>query len=112
MNQEIVIALNVSIYGSPQDANLVSHQSCSDEIFFVRQNAGKRTGQGGHMFERKHPTPTKPEATLGDTLDLRISGQPEELLSLVKQVMMSPDTSTVINDLIKNYSQKNAARVD
>ena len=30
------------------------------------------------MFERKPPTLTKCEATLGDRIDLRTSGQPEE----------------------------------
>ena len=30
------------------------------------------------LFDRKPPTPTKPEATPGDSIDLRMSGQPEE----------------------------------
>ena len=77
------------------------------------------------MFERKPPTSTKPEATLCDSIDLRISGQPEELCtlnvrqakvflisSLMKQVLKSPNKSTMINDLIKNYSKKHAEKVD
>ena len=63
--------------------------------------------------------------TPGDTIDRRISGQPEEpyllnerqatvfLISrLMKQVLKSLDTSTMINDLINNYSQQNAEQVD
>ena len=67
------------------------------------------------LFERNLPTLTKPEATLGDRIDLRISGQPEEphplndreanvfLISrLMKQVFESPKKSKMINDVTKN----------
>ena len=69
---------------------------------------GKRNGQGGHFCRRscvrkETPTVTKSEATLGDSIDLRKSGQHEELCtlnerqatvflisSLMKQVLKSP----------------------
>ena len=35
------------------------------------------TSAGEVLFERKPPTSIKPEATLGERIDLRISGQPE-----------------------------------
>ena len=57
------------------------------------------------MFGRKTPTLTKPEATPGDRIDLRILGQNEEscllnekqpkvflISSLMKQVLKSPNT--------------------
>ena len=37
------------------------------------------TFAGEVLFERKAPTLTKPQATPGDRIDLRMSGQPEEL---------------------------------
>ena len=68
---------------------------------------------------------TKPEATPGDRIDLHISGQPEEpyrlnekrakvfiISSLVKQFLKYYNVSTMINDLIKDYSQRNTAQVD
>ena len=50
----------------------------------TRQYTSQRIGQGGHfrrwiVLEMIRPTLTKPEATPGDRIDLRISGQPEEL---------------------------------
>ena len=79
------------------------------------------------MFRLRGPFPTvtQPEATLGDRIDLRISGQPEEpyplnerqakvffIFSLMKQVLKFPNKSTESNDLIKNHSQKSAEKVD
>ena len=77
-------------------------------------------------FSLLPPRPlTKPEATPGDRIDLRISGQPEEpyrlnekrakvfiTSSLVKQFLKYSNKSTMINDLIKDYSQRNTAQVD
>ena len=90
-----------------------------------------RTGQGGLFLRVKFRSKgnflasTKLEATLGDRIDLRMSGQPEEphlmnerqakvflMSSLMKQVLESPNKSTMRNDLSKNYSQKNADKVD
>ena len=75
---------------------------------------------GEVMVENETPTLTEPVATPGDSIDQRISGQPEEpyLLnekqanvfltsSLMKQLLKSPNKSTLINDLIKNPAQKN-----
>ena len=58
-------------------------------------------------------------------IDLRILGQPGEpgtlngkeaklflIYSLMKQVLESPNNSTIINDVIENNSQTNAANVD
>ena len=80
------------------------------------------TFAGDVLFERK--TPDFDNAG-GDGIDLRISGQPAELRllngrgaktflisSFKKQVLKSPNKSTMINDLIKNYSQNNAEKVD
>ena len=79
------------------------------------------------MFRSRGPLPTvtQLEATLGDRIDLRISGQPEEpyplnerqakvffIFSLMKQVLKFPNKSTESNDLIKNHSQKSAEEVD
>ena len=71
------------------------------------------------------PTLTKPQATLGDRINLRTSGQPEEphtlnerqakvflKSSLMKQVLKSPNKSTMINDLMMNYLQKDTEKVD
>ena len=67
------------------------------------------------------PTMTKLEATPRDRIDSRISGQPEEpfffflnerqakeflISSLLKQVVKSPNKSTMINDLIKNLGEE------
>ena len=73
------------------------------------------------LFEKKPRTLTKPEVSPSNRIDLRVSGEPEEpcqlnekqaeaflIPSLVKQVLKSPIKSTMINDLIKNYSRKNA----
>ena len=71
---------------------------------------------GEVLFGRKHPTLTKPEATPGDRIDLRISGLLAELYtlnheeakvflisSLMKQVLKSPNKSTmIIRVLIEN----------
>ena len=113
-----------------QDANLVFRQRCSDAINFYDNMPASAldnlvTFADEVMFERNTPTSTKPEATLGDSIDLRISSQPEELCtlnvrqakvflisSLMKQVLKSPNKSTMINDLIKNYSKKHAEKVD
>ena len=81
------------------------------------------TFAGEVLFERKPPTLTKPEATPGDRIDLRISGQPEEpqllneregktfLISSLMKVVHSPNKSTMIADLIKNYAQEQRAKV-
>ena len=75
----------------------------------------------GAVFARKEKpqTLTKPWATPGDRLHLGISGQPEEpytpnenaakvfISSMMKQVLKSPNTSTMVHDLIKIYSLKN-----
>ena len=65
-----------------QDANVVFHQSCSAEPILRDNTLASAldrviTCTGEVLFERKPPTLTKPEATLGDS-DLRISGQLEE----------------------------------
>ena len=80
---------------------------------------------GEVLFERKHPTLVKPEATLGERIDLRIPGQPEEpcllnereaksllISSLMKQVLNSSNKSTMISDLVNNYAQDTTERVD
>ena len=77
------------------------------------------------LFERHSPTSIKPEAAPRDRNDLRTSGQPEEretlnekeaelflISSVMQQVLMSANKTTMINDLINNYSQTNAARID
>ena len=90
--------------------------------YSVRQDASKRTvatSAGEVWFVRKTLTSIKLEATLGEKIDLCISGLPEELnklnereaklfliSSLMKQVLNSPNKSTMIADLIKNYAQK------
>ena len=66
-----------------QDAYLVFHQGSSDAIILndnMRASALDKvvTFAGDVFFERKPSTFTKPEATLGDRIDLRISDQPEE----------------------------------
>ena len=83
------------------------------------------TFAGKVLFERHSPTSIKPDAAPRDRIDLRTSGQPEEretlnekeaelflISSVMQQVLKSPNKSTMIHDLINNYSQKNAARVD
>ena len=70
-------------------------------------------------IERKAPTLTTPEVTPGERIVLRISGQPEEpsllnerqakvlpICSSMKKVLRSPNKSTMFNNLIKNYSQR------
>ena len=82
------------------------------------------TLHGEVLFERESPTFTKLEATLGDRIDLRISGQHEEpfslneeeatvflISSLMKQALRSPNKSTMINDVI-NIFTRNAANDD
>ena len=85
-------------------------------------------------FKGNHPTSIKPEATPGEQFDVRISGQPEEpntlkrtsgpreepetriqkeakvflISSLMKQVLTSPNKSTMINELINNYSHRDS----
>ena len=62
---------------------------------------------------------TKSEATPGDRFDLRMSGQLEEpcllnerqatlflISSLMKQVLKSPNTSTMSNDLISKFQRR------
>ena len=69
------------------------------------------TFAGVVLFERKPPILTKTEATPGDRIDLRTSGQPEEpyllnekhakvflISSLVSQVLKSPN-KTMTNDM-------------
>ena len=95
-----------------QDANFVLHQSSSGPTT-CRQAHWTRWSlfAGEVVFGRKTPTLTEPEATPGDRIDLRVSGQPEEpcllnekqpkvfLISrLMKQVLKSPNKSTMIND--------------
>ena len=77
------------------------------------------TFAGEALFERKHPTSIKPEATLGERSDLRVSCQPEVpctqkktlISSLTKQVLNSPDKSTMIAELIKNNAQEKTEQV-
>ena len=82
------------------------------------------TFSGDVLLERKTTTLTKLEATLGDRIHLRISGQPEGhhplnereaniflISSLMKQVLKSSNKSTMINGLINSHSQ-NAETVD
>ena len=81
---------------------------------------GKRHGQGGHFCRRSYvrketPILTKSEATLGHSIDLRKSGQPEELCTLNERQatfffdfqfdeasLEVSNKSTMINDLIEN----------
>ena len=84
---------------------------------FCRQCAGKRAGQGCHVCRRSSvrketPTSIKPEATLSDRIDWRISGQPEEPHTLNEKEATVFLISMLITDLIKNHAQKNTARVD
>ena len=77
------------------------------------------TFAGEVLFFRNLPTSIKPDATLGERIDLRMSCEPDvphtqdekadnTLLfsSLTKQVLNSPNKSTMIADLIKNYAQE------
>ena len=81
--------------------------------------------QAKFLFERKLPTSIKPEATPGEQIDLRISGEPEELytqhdrediafltFSLKKQILNSPQKSTIIADSIKNYAREKNEKVE
>ena len=73
------------------------------------------TFAGEVLFERKPQTSVEPEATLGERIDLRISGQREiphtedekakTLLvsSLTQQVVNSPSKSTMITDSQKKW---------
>ena len=107
-----------------QDANLVFHQSSSDAIMLYDSMPASAldkvvTFAGEVLFQRNSPTSIKPMATLGDRIDLCISGQFEELCALnkkeaqvflisnlMKQVLKSPNKSNMINDLIKNLQRK------
>ena len=125
---QIMIVLVISLYDELQDANFVFHQQLHWHNYFARQHASKRTGQYCHFcrwscaYERKPPTSTKTEATLDDRIDLLVSDQPEELYLLnereretnvflisnkINQVLKFPNKSTMVNGLIKNYSQMN-----
>ena len=113
-----------------QDANLVFHQSSCDAIILYDTMPASAldkvvTFAREVIFERKPLTLTKPEATPGDRIYLPISGQPKEphllndrevksflISSLMKQVLKSLNKSTMINELIRNHSQKNAVQVD
>ena len=123
-------AFIISIHDDFKTQKKAFQQRGSDAIILYDNIAGKRIGQGGHFFsgevwfERKSPIWTKLEVSPCNRIDLRISGQPEEpyqlnerqtkvllIPSLTKQVLKCPNQSTMINDLIKNYSQKNAEKV-
>ena len=109
-----------------QDANLALRQGGSHAIILHDNMPASAldkmvTFAGAVLFERKPPTSIKPEATPGDRIHFSISGQPEELhalnekqaqifliSSLMKQVLKSPNTSTNIHEVIKNYAQKDA----
>ena len=130
-----------------QDANLILHQTGSDAIILYDNMPTSALGKvvtfaGEVLFEWKPSTLTKAEATPGDRIDFRISGQLQEpcpmneklahvrptrktffserekqksfclISSLMKQVLKSPNQSTMINDLINNYSQENTEMVD
>ena len=101
-----------------QDANLVFHQRSNDAIVLYDNMLASALD---NVMQVKPTTLTKLEATLGDRIDVRISGQLEELylqnereakvflISIfMRQVMRSPNRSTMVNDLINNYSQKMA----
>ena len=97
-----------------QDAHLAFHQNYNEAIF-VSQYAGKRPGQRGHFrmwsFARKESqTFTTPEAPPSDRMHLCISSLPEELhlqnetdekppriSRLMKQILKSPITSTILD---------------
>ena len=66
-----------------QGANLVFHQSCSDAIILHNNTPASAldkvvTFASEVLFGRETHTLTKPEATLGDRVGLRISSQHEE----------------------------------
>ena len=111
-----------------QSANLRIYQSSSDAIILYDTMPASApdkvvTFAGEVVFERAFsclPTSIKPRATPGERLDLRTSSQPEEpfsrnekeantflISSLTKEVLKPPKKSTMITDLIKNYSQEN-----
>ena len=65
-----------------QNAKLIFHQGRSGAFILydkMRATALDKvvTFAGEVLFERKHPTSIKQEATPGERSDLRISGQPE-----------------------------------
>ena len=76
------------------------------------------------LLEKQTPTLIMPEATLGELIDLRISGQPEVQntvdekakrfleSSLTKRVWNYPTKSVLIADLINNYVQKKTEHVE
>ena len=65
------------------------------------------------LVERKPPTLTKPEATPGEENWLaHIWPNWRVISSLMKQVLKSPNTSAMINDLINNFSLSDAEQVD
>ena len=105
----------------------VFHQNSSEAIIlYDNMPASALDTFGGEvLFERHSPTSIKPEAAPRDRNDLRTSGQIEESetlnekeaelflnSSVMQQILKSPNKSRMIHDLINNYSQTNAARVD
>ena len=77
------------------------------------------TFAGEVSFGRNSPTSIKPEATLGERINLRVSRRPEEphkedekavnkflLQSLIQQVSKYLKKSVLVAHLIKNFAQK------
>ena len=77
------------------------------------------------LFKRNRPTLTKPEATPGERIDLRISGRPKVprttdekaekaflISGLTQQDLYYPNKSTMIADLINNYAQTKTEHVE
>ena len=121
---QTTIVFITSIYDVLENVNLVLHQRNSDAIILydnLPANASDRvvTFAGDVLFEMKPATSIKREATPGERIDLRISGQPEGphtqddkayktflIFSLTRQVLSSPVELTMTADLINNNEQE------
>ena len=108
----------------------VLHQSGSDAIILYDNMPASAldkvvTFAGEVLFERNPPTSIKPAATPGERIDLRTTGQPEVphaqheksgktylISSLTKQVLNSPNKSTIIAKFIRNYAQEKTQQVE